>query len=88
MIGKFVTISFIGLLVIGAVVGIVAVFGKTPTDPFVDSYNNTATNISNSTQNEVIKQVDTGSRLGVAAVFVLGGLGMIVVIGAVVKKAM
>lgn len=78
--GKVVAMSFILLLAIVAVVGLMAVFGKTATTPFVDSYNNTATNISNSTQDEVIKQVNTGSQIGVAAIYIIGGLLLIVVI--------
>ena len=82
--GKVIGIFFILLFAIGAVVGLMAVYGKTTITPFVDTYNSTTTNISNSTQNEVVKQVQTGSQVGVAAVYIIGGLLiMVVIIGGV-----
>ena len=78
--GKVIGIFFILLFAVGAVVGLMAIYGKTPTTPFVDTYNSTTTNISNSTQEEVVRHVNTGSQVGVAAVYIIGGLLIIVVI--------
>lgn len=78
--GKVIGIFFIFLLVIVAVVAVMAIAGKTVSTPFVDSYNGTTTNISNSTQDLVNQNVQTGSQIGVAAVYIIGALLFIVVI--------
>lgn len=78
--GKIVGVFFIFLIAIVAVVGIMALFGKTSTTPFVDSYNGTTTNVSNSTQDLTAKTVSTGSQVGVGIIFIIGALLVIAVI--------
>ena len=83
--GKVIAIFFIFLLCIVAVVAIMAIAGKTVSTPFVDSYNGTTTNISNATQDLVNANVQTGSKIGTAAIYIVGFLMVIVVIsGAVI----
>lgn len=82
-----IAIFFLALLAIGAAVGLMAIMGKSSTTPFVDSYNGTTSNSTNSTQDVVISHGTTGTQLAVVAIFVCFGLVLFVGIVAVIRKA-
>ena len=78
---SFIPLMFLFLLVIAAVVGIIAIGAKSNTTPFVDSYNHTTDNQTNTTQDVVVKTATTGTQVGAAAVFLIGGMLVVCTVG-------
>ena len=74
------TLLLLFAVMVGAIFGLTLIASKNAT-PVVDTYGNTAGNITNQSQSEVTNLTATGTTVGGGAVLLVGGIIGIVVLG-------
>lgn len=81
------TLFMLFVVMIAAVLGIALIGSKTGTSPYVDTYGNTAGNVTNESQAIAGNLTATGSQVGAGAVLLVGGIIAIIIILALIFVA-